>query len=151
MGKEKLSKKKFHELFKYVPRLAADGIVVANSRILLAKRKYAPYRGMWCIPGGFVEKDETVESAAVREVYEETGIKSKAARLVGVYSSPRRDPRGHVVAVVFILRPRSKKIRISDETEDVRFFEFNKIPKKLAADHSKILKDAVKLVKKKAL
>ena len=144
-----LPKKKFYEIFKYVPRLASDGVVI-NSRkeILLVKRNHAPYKNCWALPGGFVEKGETVEEACIRECFEETGIKTKAVKLTGVYSDPRRDPRGHVVGVPFLLKPLGSKTRTSNETSDVKFFPLNKMPKKLAADHGKIIKDAVKAFKK---
>lgn len=145
-----LSRKKFHELFKYVPRLASDAVVINSKKeVLLVKRVYPPYKNRWCLPGGFVELGETTEKTCMRECFEETGIKIKIIRLVGVYSEPRRDPRGHVVGVEFLAKPLSGNVRTSNETRDVRFFPASKLPKKLAADHDKIIKDALKCIRSK--
>ena len=85
--------------------LTVDGIVCrgkgAAREILLIRRGREPFKGKWALPGGFVEYWETVESAAVREVFEETGLKAKIAGLVGVYSDPKRDPRGRVISVAY--------------------------------------------------
>ncbi len=143
-----LSKKKFYETFKYVPRVATDSVVLNNkNEVLLVKRTNAPYKGRWCLPGGFVEKGETIEQAAMRECFEETGIRTKAVKLIGIYSDPGRDPRGHVVGIPFLMKPLSNKTRTSNETSDVRFFPIRKIPKRLAADHNKIIRDALRIMK----
>ena len=142
-----LTRKKFFELFKYVPRLAADGVVIKKGRILLVRRNHAPYKNCWAIPGGFMEKGETVEAAAMREVLEETGVRTKAVKLVGVYSNPRRDPRGHVVSIPYILRPLSNRLRTSSETSDVRYFPISKIPR-LPTDQNRIVEDALKILRK---
>jgi 8-oxo-dGTP diphosphatase len=76
------------------PALAADAVVFdAQNRLLLIRRKFPPFKGRYALPGGFVEYGETVETAAARELREETGLKSKSLRLVGIYSDPKRDPR----------------------------------------------------------
>ena len=140
-----LTKKKFYEIFKYVPRVSTDSVVLNDKKeVLLVKRTNAPYRGRWCLPGGFVEKGETVEEAAMRECFEETGIRTKAVKLIGVYSSPRRDPRGHIVGIPFLLKPLDSKTKTSSETSEVRFFPIRKIPKRLAAGPHKIIKDSLK-------
>ena len=94
-----------------------------------------------------MEKGERAENAARRECLEESGIRTKSIGLCGVYSNPRRDPRGHVVSLVFLLKPLNSKTRTSKETSDVRFFPISKVPKNLAADHSKILRDALIMMK----
>ncbi|MBI4170177.1 MAG: NUDIX hydrolase [Candidatus Aenigmarchaeota archaeon] len=130
--------------------LAADGIVINKKKeILLVRRNHAPYKNRWALPGGFVEKGETVGKTAMRECLEESGIRTKIIKLVDVYSGPRRDPRGHVVSVAFLMRPVTKTTKTSNETSDVRFFPIEKIPKKLAADHDKIIKDALRVYLRK--
>ena len=69
--------------------------------MLLIRRKHDPYAGCYALPGGFVEIGETVEAACRREAREETGIEVGELRLVGVYSDPSRDPRGHTVSVAY--------------------------------------------------
>lgn len=85
------------------PRVAVDGIVLFEGKIVAIRRRNEPFRGMPALPGGFVELGETTEIAVVREVREETGLETRVVRLVGVFSNPERDPRGHVVAVVYDL------------------------------------------------
>ncbi len=72
--------------------------------MLLIRRKNAPFKGRYALPGGFMESGETAETAARRELKEETGISVTRLRLVGVYSDPRRDPRGHAVSIAYVAR-----------------------------------------------
>lgn len=127
------------------PKLAVDAVIVTrDKKVVLAKRKFFPFIGSYALPGGFVEYGETVEKACVREAFEETGLKVKIVRLLGVYSDPKRDPRGHTISPVFLCRPAGGKLKEnSDETYGVRAFSRSEMKKlKLAFDHRKILKDA---------
>jgi 8-oxo-dGTP diphosphatase len=84
------------------PLLTVDCVVFdALGRVLLVRRKHAPFKGALALPGGFVDIGETVEAACRRELLEETGIKVGRISLVGVYSEPGRDPRGHICSVAF--------------------------------------------------
>ena len=76
------------------PWLTADGVVEKDGAILLVKRGRPPFEGKHALPGGFVEAGETVEEAVMRELREETGLRTRVVRLLGVYSDPERDPRG---------------------------------------------------------
>jgi 8-oxo-dGTP diphosphatase len=126
------------------PKVVTDALILTeDGKIVLVKRKGEPFNGFYEIPGGFVEYGETVEAACVREAFEETGLKVEIVRLLGVYSDPKRDPRGHTAGVAYICRRVGGSMRGSDETEDVRTFSKDEIRKlKLAFDHAKILKDA---------
>jgi 8-oxo-dGTP diphosphatase len=75
-----------------------------TGRIALIRRRNDPFKNSYALPGGFVEAGETVESACIREVKEETGLDVSDLRLIGVYSEPRRDPRGHVISIAFAAR-----------------------------------------------
>ncbi|MFH1820958.1 MAG: NUDIX hydrolase [Methanobacteriota archaeon] len=123
------------------PSLAVDVVIKFRSGVVLVKRKNKPYRGKWALPGGFVEYGEKVELAAVREALEETGIKVKLRGLLGVYSDPSRDPRGHTVSVCYLAKWAGGKLKAASDAKDARIFK--RIPwQELAFDHAQILKDA---------
>ena len=124
------------------PKLTTDGVIVENDKILLIRRKYNPFEGRWALPGGFVEYGETTESAVVREVFEETGLHTRILRLVGVYSDPNRDPRGHTITVVYLLEVVGGEMRSGDDSSDAKFFNLNGLPE-LAFDHGKIIQEAL--------
>jgi len=84
------------------PTPTVDAINHKNSQILLIERKKEPFKGYMVLPGGFVNEGERVEDAAKREVKEETSLDIVLLEILGVYSEPKRDPRGHVMSTVFI-------------------------------------------------
>lgn len=86
------------------PKIMVDVVIPSEEGIVLIRRASEPFEGRWALPGGFVEVGEMVEAAATREAAEETGLAVELARLVGVYSDPDRDPRGHNVSVAFLAR-----------------------------------------------
>ncbi len=125
------------------PSLTVDGIVTKDERLLLIERKNPPYEGEYALPGGFVEFGETVEESVVREVMEETGLKTKIGSLLGVYSSPDRDPRGHMISTVFILDPVGGDLKEGSDAQEAKFFALDDLPN-LAFDHEKIISDFLK-------
>ena len=122
------------------PALTVDGIVVEDGAVLLIRRRNPPFAGHYALPGGFVDYGETVEAAVAREVEEETGLRTHVGRLVGVYSDPNRDPRGHTVSVAFVLYRRGGSLAGADDADDARFFRLEALPP-LAFDHARILAD----------
>jgi 8-oxo-dGTP diphosphatase len=128
------------------PKLTVDGIVLMNGRIILIQRKYPPFKMMFALPGGFVEEGETVESAVVREIEEETGLLTSVKKLVGVYSAPDRDPRGHTVSIVYELEIQDGKLKGGDDALTAETFDLESLPE-LAFDHGKIIKDYLKLIR----
>ncbi|MEW5761453.1 MAG: NUDIX domain-containing protein [Candidatus Thermoplasmatota archaeon] len=145
IGLEILSE--YENYTKRKPFITVDAIIPYNEKILLIKRKYEPYKGFFALPGGFVEYGETVEDAIIREVKEEVGVEVKIKALVGVYSNPNRDPRGHTITIAYLMSSPNKKFKIGNETLEVKLFSFEEIKKmKLAFDHKKILMDAFKLI-----
>ncbi len=127
------------------PASTVDLVVPYEGGIVFIKRKYEPFKGYWALPGGFLEMGkETLEEAAVRELEEETSLVTTVQnlRLVGVYSDPKRDLRGHVIDHAYEVREYSGKLKAKDDAEKIRVFK--KLPKKLAFDHKKILSDYFK-------
>ena len=132
------------------PLLAADCVVFdRQGRVLLIRRKNTPYKGRYALPGGFVDIGESVEDACRRELLEETGVRAGPLRLVGVYSHPKRDPRGHSVAVAFMTRASRGKARAGDDAASAEWVKGWR-RHKLAFDHSDILRDAARLARKTA-
>ena len=130
-------------------RIATDCIAEKDGKILMVKRRIPPFFGMYAFPGGHLKYGETVEKCVVRETFEETGIIVKPLEILGVYSKKDRDPRGHVVSIVFVCKPLSSKLKSSFEgkAEWISFRILKKI--KLAFDHNKILNDYLKWKKNK--
>ncbi len=129
------------------PLLTADTIIMdSDDRIILIKRKNNPYKDHWALPGGFVECGETLEQAATREAKEETGLQVEIITMVGVYSNPQRDPRGHVVTVAFLARPTFGILKPSSDAKDASKFTQEEIKGlKLSFDHENILNDAISI------
>src|SRR5215470_2099053 len=90
--------------FQVTVDLVVLTIRAATLRVLLVRRKYPPYRGRWALPGGFVLAHEDLDEAAVRELAEETGLRTPTGHLeqLATYGTPRRDPRGRVVTVAYL-------------------------------------------------
>lgn len=129
----------------YLPRpfLTVDAVVESEGRCILIKRGNPPFLGTWALPGGFVEYGETIENACRREIKEECGIEIELMGIVGVYSDPSRDPRGHTVSVVFRARAMSDRIMGGDDASEARWFSREELRGlTLAFDHEKVLKDA---------
>ena len=128
------------------PMLTAD-CVVLNTReeVLLICRGNEPYKGCWALPGGFMEMDETIEHCAVRELMEETGIDvdERVLRLVDVYSTPGRDPRGRTVTVAYLVRADVGEAKAGDDAAEAHWWPISALPP-LAFDHAQIIADAVK-------
>ena len=125
------------------PKLMVDVVILSDGGVVLIRRGGDPFEGRWALPGGFVEVGETVEAAAVREAAEETGLAVELARLVGVYSDPERDPRGHNVSVAFLARVLSGDLVAATDASEVAVLDPSSV--ELAFDHRKIIEDALNL------
>ena len=121
--------------------LTVDAVIPYQGGIVLVKRRNEPFKEYYALPGGIVEYGESVENAVIREVKEETGLECEIAKLVGVYSDPDRDPRGHYVSVCYLLRVRGGELRADSDAEEVKVFKLSELPE-LAFDHSKMVRDA---------
>lgn len=131
------------------PAITADCLLFAYSegklQILLIERGGEPYKGYWAIPGGFMEMDETTESCARREMFEETKIKLDYLKEVKSYSDVNRDPRERVVTITYCTLERKENItpEASDDARNVKWFDIDALPS-LAFDHNQMIKDSIK-------
>ncbi|TAL16820.1 NUDIX hydrolase [bacterium] len=124
---------------KYVnPLPAVDIVIFSGGGIVLVKRKNPPYG--WALPGGFVESGETLEAAAAREAFEETGLKVTLKEQFHTYSDPERDPRRHTISTVFLAEAKGTPAGADDALE-ARVFPWSELPAPLCFDHGKILGD----------
>ena len=126
--------------------VAADIVIIKGGRVLLIKRGHEPFKGMWALPGGRLEENESIEECAVREAKGEIGADVEIKKLVGVYSKPDRDPR-KIVAIAFLCDVEGD-IKAGDDAVEARWFEIEEVKKmRLASDHNKIIEDALRLIK----
>ncbi len=122
-------------------------------RLLLIERHYPPHQGKWALPGGFIELDEDLPDAAVRELAEETGLIQRTEDLheVGVYGRPGRDPRRRVVSVVYLTVGFGREPAAGDDAADARFVPLAEVmdhPDSLAFDHGDILAPALETLRR---
>ncbi|WP_415238329.1 2-dehydropantoate 2-reductase [Seleniivibrio woodruffii] len=129
--------------YLYTPKLTADVIARKGNSILLIERMNEPFG--WAIPGGFVDYGEKVEDAAVRELFEETGIKTDSIELLGIYSDPKRDKRGHTATAVYFTDTEQEP-KAGDDAKNAAFFPLDSLPDNLAFDHKQIISDYIKKV-----
>ncbi len=129
------------------PALTTDCVIYdPRGRVLLIRRKNEPFKGAFALPGGLVDIGETVEEACRREALEETGLTVGDLRLVGVYSDPARDPRGHTVGIVYLARlPADQAPTAGDDAAAAEWIADWR-EHALAFDHARILEDAEKLI-----
>ena len=131
------------------PSLTADIFIFDDDfNFILIKRKNNPFKDYWALPGGFVEYGESVETAAIREAKEETSIDVELKDLVGVYSKPDRDPRGHTVTVAFTARGDLNARDASSDAKEINIFTQAQLKEiNIAFDHDKIIQDCIKKAK----
>ncbi len=129
------------------PLLTVDIIILVEGKLVLIQRMNPPYQGQWALPGGFVDVGETVEDAATREAKEETGLDVELKGLVGVFSDPNRDPRGHTVTICFTATGHGS-LEASSDARDAALFDPDPddLPP-LAFDHEKIISAAAEQIR----
>lgn len=111
-------------VFYLDPKLVACSIVEKEEKIVLLRRDIQPQKGKWVMPGGYVDRGEVMETAALRETEEECGIKIRLKNLLGVYSYPGQLE----VVIVYVARYLSGDLLVGDETQAVKLFDPREIP-----------------------
>jgi 8-oxo-dGTP diphosphatase len=124
-------------------KVAADTMVfstVGDLQIVLVKRKFDPYKGMWALPGGFVEDDEELDAAAMRELHEETGLQVASVKQLHTYGKVGRDARGRTISVVHYTFADATKDAVTggDDAAEAAWVSVKDI-KELAFDHMEAL------------
>jgi 8-oxo-dGTP diphosphatase len=127
------------------PIPTVDTIIQKDSEILFVERKKDPFKGFLVFPGGFVNEGEKIEDAALREVKEETSLLVELVDILGVYSDPTRDPRGHIMSTVFIGKISSNnkdEAKAGDDAGALKWIGIDNIDRQnLGFDHKKIISD----------
>jgi len=134
------------------PALTVDAVVFREKKdeleVLLIQRKHYPFEGMWALPGGFVDMDETVEQAVVRELEEETSLILASLRQLHTFSELGRDPRGRTVSVTFygIASFENSQVKAGDDAANAQWYSLDNLPV-LAFDHIEAVEMAIPLIK----
>jgi 8-oxo-dGTP diphosphatase len=131
--------------FPATPALTTDCVVFdERGYVLLIRRGNEPFKGSYALPGGFVDVGERVEDSCRRELSEESGLHVGELRLIGVYSDPGRDPRGHTCSVAYLARVGRAEVTAGDDAAAAEWVaDWRR--EKLAFDHAQIIADAEKL------
>ena len=134
------------------PSATVDNIIFSSKdqelHLLLIKRAHGPFEGMWALPGGFVDANESLIDAAARELVEETSVTGVDLVEVGSFGDPGRDPRGHTISIGFasyidpaLLEGGQVQVEAGDDAAEAQWFPLASLPP-LAFDHAKIIRRA---------
>ncbi len=137
----------FNTVINSVPVVAVNCMIVKDYRILLTKRSIPPSVGYWHLPGGLLRKGENLLDCARRKALDETGLKVRIERLVGVFSDPATNPRRHDVNISFLCRIKEGEPRGSWQAEQVGFFSLRKLPKEVGFDVAQEVRELRKTLK----
>ncbi len=138
-GQKRLSCPQCSFVFWNNPKPVVSILVTKQGRILLLQRAQRPLKGFWCLPGGFININETPKQAAMREVREEAGGKVTITSLIGIYRI-NNDPRGIHLDIIYAGLLKGS-ITLSDEHVAFRFFPPERLPRKIAYKHREAIRD----------
>lgn len=131
-------------------RIALDNVIFSEDlrKVILIKRKYDPFKDLWALPAGHLNKNELLDEGAKRELFEETGLKNITLKRFDIFDALDRDPRGRTISVAYIgIVGKIKNINASSDAKDVKWFPVDDLPR-LAFDHNKIIQKARTWIKK---
>ncbi len=126
------------------PMVTVDALVFSRSpsgtKVLLVKRAGEPFKGRWAVPGGFVDMDEELQTAVVRELAEETGLTGVELRQMHTFGKVGRDPRGRQITVCFLgLVENEPAVKGGDDASEARWWDVTSLPSPLAFDHDEVV------------
>lgn len=137
------------------PTVSVDAVVFGlfggNAKLLLIKRGAEPFKGMWSLPGGFIDMDEELEDAVARELAEETGLTGVEFEQMRTFGAVGRDPRARQITIAFmgVLTGRVREIKGGDDAADARWFDIEKLPAEMGFDHVEIARLGIKVLRRK--
>jgi 8-oxo-dGTP diphosphatase len=129
-------------------KIAADSMIFSKNgkhlQLLLIQRGNDPFKGMWALPGGFVEDAEELEAAALRELEEETAMKLPAMKQLHSFGKVNRDPRGRTVSVTYyaFVNAAEHKVKGGDDAAEAQWVDVKDITE-MAFDHMEVLEFAL--------
>lgn len=124
------------------PVPAVDVILQRDSKVLMIRRLKDPFKGRLALPGGFINEGENAEDAIRREALEETSLEVELIEILGVYSDPKRDPRKHVMSVVFVGLIIAGIEKAGDDAQEIEWVDLGRLDTlQLAFDHLQIISD----------
>lgn len=121
------------------PKPVASIILINNNKVLMLQRASPPLKGYWCLPGGFIQYEETPEEGVIREAKEEIGNNVILDGLVGVYRIDN-DPRGINIDIIYKARAKGE-VKLSEEHKNYKFFDLDNLPQKIAYKHREAIKE----------
>jgi 8-oxo-dGTP diphosphatase len=136
------------------PMVTVDAVVFTKAddktKVLLINRGKEPFKGKWALPGGFIDMDEELEDAVVRELEEETGLTGVRLEQMRTFGTVGRDPRGRQITIVFmgIVTEEQTKIKAGDDAAQAQWFDIEKLPDDMAFDHDEVVRFAIEKLTK---
>lgn len=134
------------------PSVTTDCVIFGydgkDLKILLVERGIPPFKGMWALPGGYLQMDEDAIDGAKRELFEETGLKDAYIEQFRTFSAVDRDPRGRVITIAHLALVKISEVKAGDDAAKAQWFPLKDVPQ-LAFDHDMILREAMKALRQK--
>ncbi|MBQ2563211.1 MAG: NUDIX hydrolase [Muribaculaceae bacterium] len=138
--------------YKYPhPSVTTDCVIFgfdgSRLKVLLVERGVEPFKGKWALPGGFLRMDESAEQGALRELQEETGLKTAYIKQFHTFTDPDRDPRERVITIAYYALVRLQDVVAGDDAARAEWFALDEVPS-LAFDHDRILRTAIQEIRR---